>query len=502
MWSEPVGCGVEICGFGTDKTARREMREQNTAADSVDRILAADLERLSLAEREKVYEDVHGVSDATQETPELIASCLEQMDREIDLIQDRDAYEQAKLQSHNFVSNREFRLAFLRSTSFNPKMAASHLVNYFTHKLEVFGTENLAKRITLDDLDEATRRVLELGSMQVLPNRDSIGRAVFVSTPSFIEPAMAAYDDPIPMMAKAYWYLISTLMEDEETQKKGFIVVSNVTGLADRHEKCHRKLAMRLLALGTYQPLRLGCLHYYSSNANSLFGAMLLSVLASATRAVIRVRIRTHYGTFSTRKRPPYVPSDLTVLSLGSHNEFLYKLMSFGIPVQEFPFPQEGVVKLANHVKWLEKRRKKEFYLGRNPPIEGAVDLPSKHDVLLGRGKQIFRHPGNRLLHELVEAYFNQYDRLSKDGKTKLADQIVSIVQGYSGRFFKLDKESGMWVEVSSLEAREKVTHRFRHSRALGLKGGSTHSCESIASWTNKGTDGGGKRSRIMFSGF
>eukprot|EP00980_Cylindrotheca_fusiformis_P029144 scaffold22737_cov120-Cylindrotheca_fusiformis.AAC.7 len=448
---------------------------------SVDKVLAAELEKLSLKEREKVYEDVHGVSDVIQETPEMIASCLEQMDHEIDLIQDRDAYEKAKLQSCNFVTNNKFRLAFLRSTLFNPKMAASHLVHYFTHKLEVLGTENLAKRITLDDLDEATRRVLELGSMQVLPNRDSIGRAVFVSTPSFIEPAMAAYNDPIPRMAKAYWYLISTLIEDEETQKKGFIVVSNVTGLSDRYQKCHRKLAMRLLALGTYQPLRLGCLHYYSSNANSLFGAMLLSVLASATRAVIRVRIRTHYG---------------------SHTEWLYKLMSFGIPIQEFPFTENGGIELANHVKWLEKRRKKEAYLSRNPPIEGAVDLPSNHDVLWGRGKQIFRHLGNRLLHELVEAYDNQYNQRSKDGKTKVADQIVAVIHGYSGRFMKFDDECGMWVEVSNSEAREKVTHRFRRNRAvIGLKEGSTRFNEPIVVRSSKETDGGGKRSRMMFKG-
>eukprot|EP00980_Cylindrotheca_fusiformis_P030634 scaffold25143_cov142-Cylindrotheca_fusiformis.AAC.1 len=175
--------------------------------------------------------------------------------------------------------------------------------------------------------------------------------------------------------------------------------------------------------------------------------------------------------------------------------------MSFGIPVQDFPFSRDGESLLANHSKFLEKCKKKEAYLRKNPPIEGAVDLPSNHDVLWGRGKQIVRHPGNRLLHELVEAYDQQYNRLSKDGKTKLAEQIVTVVHGYSGRFLKNDKESGMWVAVSNLEAREKVAHRFRRNRAIGLKGGSTDYNEPGQARMNKGTDGGGKRPRMMFNG-
>eukprot|EP00980_Cylindrotheca_fusiformis_P012259 scaffold2995_cov130-Cylindrotheca_fusiformis.AAC.4 len=448
-------------------------------AVSVDKLLAAELEKLSLKEREKVFEDVHGVSDAVQETPAFVSSCLEKMDREIDLINDKDAYEQAKLQSLNLVPNRQFQLLFLRCNAFNPKTAALHLVQYFTNRLEMFGPENLAKSmITIDDIGEATRRVLELGSMQVLPCRDSKGRAVVVCAPSVMEPAMSAYDDPIPSLIKAIIYLVSTVMEDEETQKKGVVFVANVSGVSARHEQCHRKLAMRLLALADFFPTRVACLHF-CYNSSSRFAPILLSVLASAATSILRVRIRTHDG---------------------SHTEWLYKLMSFGIPIQEFPFTEDGGIQLANHVNWLEKRRKKEEYLRKNPPVEGAVDLPSNHDVLWGRGKQVFQHAGNRLFHELVDAYGDQYNRLSKDGKTKLADQIVAVVHGYSGRFRKLN-EARMWVEVSNLEAREKVTHRFRHNRALGLKGRPTRTSEPNVAMKSKQTDGGGKRPRMMFNG-
>eukprot|EP00980_Cylindrotheca_fusiformis_P019586 scaffold6795_cov110-Cylindrotheca_fusiformis.AAC.3 len=485
------------------KTPQRDIPGNSSPSVSVKKTLAAAMEKLSLEEREKVYEDVHGVTDEIQETAEFVTNSLEQMDRIVDLINEKAAYEQAKLQAYNLVTDRQFRLSFLRYTSFNPKLAALRLVQYFSNKLELFGIENLAKsRITIEDLGETTTRVLELGSLQVLPCRDSKGRAVVVFAPSVLEPAMAECDDLVLMtMTKAFWYLMSTLCDDEETQKKGVVVVANVVGLSDRHEKCHLALLWRLNAVDQALPFRLGCLHY-CYNSSSRLSSMLLSRLASVARPRVQVRIRTHNGTSSLSCHHIMYSFSSRNLLPGSHTDCLHKLMSFGIPVQELPFTDDGDILQASHIKWLEKRRKKEAYLRWNSPIDGAVDLPSNHDVLWGRGKQIFGHPGNRLLHELVEAYDGQYNGRSKDGKTQVADQIIAVVHGYSGRFLKTDHESGMWIEVSQLEAREKVTHRFRRNRAVVQKGGaSTHSNEPIVAWTSKDKDGGSKRSRMMFNG-
>eukprot|EP00980_Cylindrotheca_fusiformis_P006080 scaffold1308_cov93-Cylindrotheca_fusiformis.AAC.5 len=287
---------------------------------------------------------------------------------------------------------------------------------------------------------------------------------------------------------KAIYYLISTLYEDEETQKKGVVVVANGSGLSERHEKHHRALSSRLLAIAEHFPVRLACLHY-CYNSSRTFSSMLLSVLASAAKSIVRVRVRIHNGTCSIQYRLTYTLLLLNKSFLGSHTECLYNLMPFGIPVDEYPFTSKGSVNLENHGKWMEQRRKKEAYLSKYPPIEGAVVLPSNYDVLWGRGKLILRHPGNHLLHELVDAYFDQYNQLSKTGRTNLADQIVAVVHGFSGRFMKMDNESGMWVEVSEQDAREKVTHRFRHSRERSVKGGSM---------VYSGTGGGGKRLRMM----
>jgi hypothetical protein len=144
--------------------------------------------------------------------------------------------------------------------------------------------------------------------------------------------------------------------------------------------------------------------------------------------------------------------------------------MTFGIPLQGFPVAIGGGLQLANHVKWMKRRRKKEAYLSKNPSLEGAVDLPSKSDVLLGRGSPFNLHPGNRLLHEIVESYYEQYCDVPRHGKTRLAQGLVDMVHKYSGHFLKQDVESGMWVEVSNIEARNKVNHSFRRKREFDQK--------------------------------
>jgi hypothetical protein len=167
---------------------------------SPDKIIAAELGKLSLKEREKVYEDVHGVSDPIQETPKLTDECLKKMEDEINLIQEKFAYEQAKLLSESFVTDRKFRLGFLRAESFDPKKAAARLVKYFTCRLEMFGVEKLSKSITLDDLSDESVSALGGGRIQILPNRDTQGRAVVISFPAFYKYMEDAYKDPFQVL--------------------------------------------------------------------------------------------------------------------------------------------------------------------------------------------------------------------------------------------------------------------------------------------------------------
>jgi uncharacterized protein with gpF-like domain len=74
-----------------------------------DALVAQAMANLSTKERDQVLHDIHGVSDETKETPEMIAQSLEQLQEEIHKIKNKEAYELAKSQNLNYVHNRNFR---------------------------------------------------------------------------------------------------------------------------------------------------------------------------------------------------------------------------------------------------------------------------------------------------------------------------------------------------------------------------------------------------------
>jgi len=104
------------------------------------------------------------------------------------------------------------------------------------------------------------------------------------------------------------------------------------------------------------------------------------------------------------------------------------------------------------------------------PSIHDTDDVkPSFHDVLFGRGK-VKEHPGNILLHSLIDKRRFRYETAPKWGKTVIAEEIVSIIREKCGRFLKCESakedESKKWVVVGKDEAREKVAHTFRSKRS------------------------------------
>ena len=187
--------------------------------------------------------------------------------------------------------------------------------------------------------------------------------------------------------------------------------------------------------------------------------------------------------------------------------------MTFGIPVNVFPVStSDGNLKLGNHLKWIERRRQKEIYLSTHDSLPvGSVDIPSRSDVLLGRGKPFNVHPGNRRLHEIVESHYDEYDLAQRSVKTRIAKSVVETIKGYSGRFLKQDEECGMWVEVSDSEARQKVNHGFRRKREFDKNSITTTRTPSYSASVeggnhnddddddnDEGGGGGGKRLRAI----
>ena len=85
-------------------------------------------------------------------------------------------------------------------------------------------------------------------------------------------------------------------------------------------------------------------------------------------------------------------------------------------------------------------------------------------DVLFGKDRRLFLHPGNTRLRQLVDANMQAYTGCNRTGKAQIARSIVKQIHQSNGRFLKRG-ENGMLEEVSVSEAQAKVAHAFRNRR-------------------------------------
>jgi hypothetical protein len=179
--SEPLSPGPDQ-SFSKNLSTKdkHEDDKQKAAADRkiVDVLLAKEMNQMSLKERGQAYEDIHGVDEVIKETPEFLAERLQALDRELQLIPNKPAYDQAETICYEYVNDPKFRLMFLRADCFHPEKAAIRLVKFMEGKLKYFGPEALGRPIELSDLDANTQRYLKSGILQFLPSRDQAGRAV------------------------------------------------------------------------------------------------------------------------------------------------------------------------------------------------------------------------------------------------------------------------------------------------------------------------------------
>ena len=266
--------------------------------------------------------------------------------------------------------------------------------------------------------------------------------------------------------------MVMTALTDEETQKKGMVLVGHNMGHKSATDRTPVRAIMRMRQV---LPMRVVTLHYCHDNAKA---RPIMYLAAFLSGAYGRVRFRPQYG---------------------SPSEVRFKLSTFGIPIDTLPITEEGECKLKPHKQWVQRRRKEE----KAAAADGMqrVVVPSRFDVLFvssylehilitvrsilsckdfrliiwllfvsfytiiqGRGKPIQEHPGNLKYHQILESCRDRYDAAKKFEKMEISDFVVQIVKGYSGRFLKQD--SAGWLVATVEEAREKVSHAFRTRRS------------------------------------
>jgi len=86
---------------------------------------------------------------------------------------------------------------------------------------------------------------------------------------------------------------------------------------------------------------------------------------------------------------------------------------------------------------------------------------PGAFDVLCGQSRVCASHAGNKRFQAILDLYAPKYHAVnSKQEKMALTKEIVSRITNSGGRFLKY--KVGEWKEISTVTARDKVSHALR----------------------------------------
>jgi hypothetical protein len=153
----------------------------------IDNLLSKELKSLSIQQRTKVQEEVHGVANlCPEENPGMIEEALTSMQQHLHAILDKHVHDQ--LSPNSYLFTREWRLKFLRCELFDCKKAAVRLVRFTEYMHEEYDLEVLERPLRLSDLEtkygpkgKEVLNCLKVGHTQLLPFRDKSGRRVIVA---------------------------------------------------------------------------------------------------------------------------------------------------------------------------------------------------------------------------------------------------------------------------------------------------------------------------------
>jgi len=109
---------------------------------------------------------------------------------------------------------------------------------------------------------------------------------------------------------------------------------------------------------------------------------------------------------------------------------------------------------------------------------EKKIDFPRDVDVLCGRGRGYFEHPGNRRMLAIISKYKPEYQMASKIEKSAITQRVLNLVlnpQDGSARPRFLKKETGKkkggissgWSELCVKEVHKKVAHTLREQKTI-----------------------------------
>eukprot|EP00934_Nitzschia_sp_Nitz4_P002333 Nitzschia sp. Nitz4//scaffold80_size88189//78525//80210//NITZ4_005094-RA/size88189-augustus-gene-0.52-mRNA-1//-1//CDS//3329558651//2333//frame0 len=411
-----------------------------------DQGIAVQMNKLSLQERERTYEEIHGVSGVVHETPELLSLKLLEIGEALETIHPKVAYDVALEMDRTYIESPKFRLMFLRAERFNAPKAAQRLALFLEKKLKFFGRSTLVRPILLADLSDDDIKTLGGGAFQILPSRDKSGRPIVFKCSNCGPKLYTSFLSYV----KCWWYsVISLFEEDEETQKRGCVAIVWWMDYFRKDPDVSSELRQEMFDSFTWLPMR-------------PYNSVHLCMDDTITKHLLgRVQVAMSPPSFRYCYR----------IHKGSTTEVLYAMLSYGIPMEAVPVTGSGAVKTKDLQKWIARRKSREAVLLGNGALGtfNKIELPTSRDVLLAKGRPYQNHPGNQEYLEMVHRYLVNYET-TKDRKGKRVVASILLEQVKLHSRFLLRDQDGWWVEATDSEALDRVVKAFTHAASTKKK--------------------------------
>lgn len=161
------------------------------------------------------------------------------------------------------------------------------------------------------------------------------------------------------------------------------------------------------------------------------------------------------------RRRPLPVPTQVET-RLGRNSNISTAAPPLDLSLR--PHEQQELQQTKATLPKKRSARKKDSHnnsVEEQPPSTRRVDAPTENDILCGQSRICASHRGNCRFQEILDNYADVYDAANtKQEKMTMTKKIVSTIRESGGRFLK--KMDGYYEEITTVAARDKVSHALR----------------------------------------
>jgi hypothetical protein len=246
---------------------------------------------------------------------------------------------------------------------------------------------------------------------------------------------------------KMLLYVFQVVSDDVESQKLGFVYIlsADVKFLGKELEQLYDPVSRaENVFLNNCLPVRACAFHFCLPNDGSLAHQLIWAIIMVQLGSAKRVRTRFH--------NPAAGAPGMGGLT---STEVLYRLMTYGINVQDLPITSGGQIKTKNHLQWIKTRKAIEFVCEMKSTraeqeqqhhqelpsahaavLQSIIVHPGIHDVLLLKGGSM-HHWGSMKFQSLLAARVQEYIATPTRSveRREIRSQIIEAVHDWGGHF-------------------------------------------------------------------